>query len=482
MAAMLERIEKPGMTAHVAFLQQLGQVFLGSSSRAGDGAVVVAPFAGLAVAAEEDAHEPPVPPASHNLSRLANQRSSSRKSGTRLAHWCRPRTLAISWKMASRMETTPGVAGNLFSSGLYPQPLNGDLLNNSVNTTRSYNNVDQGDVRVDYKNSPSDRLYGRISEGSQDNPVINSFRLLFDTFSQARLENGVINWTHNFSPNVLSEAVVGVNYVRLNQGGVDNGFGNLGEKLGIANANDHGPGLLAINIFGGAGIFFGNQNIGTAELFADTVFQYKEDLVITHHRHLFHAGFQYWRQRINTYEAGTNGRTGFMNFAGRFTAGPDQLTVAGGGTGAGEADFFLGLPDSFGRGINSTGPWGQRANVFGIYFQDDWRATDTLTLNLGSRYENHSPWVEVQNRQVNFAPITGQIQFAGQPCIYSNCRGLYNSYNGGLDFQPRIGFAWSPSFFGRKTVLRGAYTISSYLEGTGNNLRLHRNPPLPGPP
>ena len=175
------------------------------------------------------------------------------------------------------------------------------------------------------------------------------------------------------------------------------------------------------------------------------MFQYKDDVVITHRRHLFHAGFQYWRQRVNTYEAGTNGRTGFMTFSGRFTAGPEQLAVSGGGTGAGEADFFLGLPDSFGRGINSTGPWGQRANVFGIYFQDDWRATDTLTLNLGLRYENHTPWVEVQNRQVNFAPITGQIQFAGQPCIYSNCRALYNSYNGGLNFQPRIGLGLDSS-------------------------------------
>jgi hypothetical protein len=119
--------------------------------------------------------------------------------------------------------------------------------------------------------------------------------------------------------------------------------------------------------------------------------------------------------------------------------------------------------------------------VFGIYFQDDWRATDTLTLNLGLRYENHTPWVEVQNRQVNFAPLTGQIQFAGQPCVYSNCRGLYNSYNGGLDFQPRIGLAWTPSFLGGKNVLRGAYGISSYLEGTGNNLRLPMNPPFTSP-
>jgi hypothetical protein len=373
------------------------------------------------------------------------------------------------------------VARNLFSSGLYPLPITGDLVNNFINTTRSYNNVDQGDVRMDYTITQKDRLYGRISQGFQDNPEINSFRLFFDTFNQARLQNGVVNWTHNFSHNVLNEAGVGASYVRLNRGGLDNGLGNLGERLGIANANDHGPGLLFINIFGGAVGPFGSQNVGTAELFGDTVFQYKDDLVITHSRHVFHTGFQYWRRRINTYEAGTNGRTGFMNFSGRFTSGPGQLEVSGGGSGAGEADFLLGLPDSFGRGISSTETWGQRANVFGVYFQDDWRATETLTLNLGLRYENHSPWVEVQNRQVNFAPITGQIQFAGQRCIYSNCRALYNSYNGGLDFQPRIGFAWTPSFLDSKTVLRAAYGISSYLEGTGNNLRLPMNPPFTSP-
>jgi hypothetical protein len=46
------------------------------------------------------------------------------------------------------------------------------------------------------------------------------------------------------------------------------------------------------------------------------------------------------------------------------------------------------------------------------------------------------------------------------------------------DFQPRVGFAWSPAELQGKTVVRGAYTISSYLEGTGTNLRLARNPPF----
>jgi hypothetical protein len=341
--------------------------------------------------------------------------------------------------------------------------------------------VDQGDARVDYKISPKDQVYGRISESFQDNPTINSFKLLDDTFSQSRIENGVVTWTHNFSPNVLNEFGGGANYVRVETGGVDNGFGNLGEKLGIANANDHGPGLLNLTIFGGAVDSFGSRNVGTAALFADTVFHLKDAFVVSHGRHVFHAGFQYWRQRVNTYIAGGNGRTGFMNFSGRFTAGPDQLAVSGGGSGAGEADFFLGLPDAFGRGIDRTGTWGQRANIFGAYLQDNWRATDTLTLNLGLRYENHTPWGEVQNRQANFGLITGQIQLAGQPCIYSNCHALYNSYNGGFNFQPRVGLAWTPSFLGRKTVLRGAYGISSYLEGTGTNLRLPMNPPFTRP-
>jgi hypothetical protein len=136
------------------------------------------------------------------------------------------------------------VAGNLFSSGLYPLPANGSLVNNFINTTRSHNNVDQGDARIDLKATQKDSLYARISEAFQDNPEINSFVLLFDAFNRARMQNGVVNWTHNFSPNVLSEAGVGANYVRVTNGGLDHDLGNLGEKLGIANANDHGPGLL----------------------------------------------------------------------------------------------------------------------------------------------------------------------------------------------------------------------------------------------
>jgi hypothetical protein len=107
--------------------------------------------------------------------------------------------------------------------------------------------------------------------------------------------------------------------------------------------------------------------------------------------------------------------------------------------------------------------------------------TDSLTLNLGIRYQTYTPWVEVLDRQVNFAPISGEVELPGQNHFYSNNRALYNSYNFGLgNFQPRFGFAFTPHALGNKTVFRGAYTISSYLEGTGTNLRLPLNPPFAG--
>src|SRR5262249_3906505 len=233
---------------------------------------------------------------------------------------------------------------------------------------------------------------------------------------------------------------------------------------------------------------FGSSNIGDQQRFANTVIQLEDSLIITNGQHIFRTGFQYKRNRLNIFYAGNNGRTGLMNFSGRFTAGPDALSVASGASGRGEADFLLGLPDTLGRGVNS-GSWGQRSNVIAGYFQDDWRATKSLTVNLGLRYEAHTPWVEVHDREVNFDPISGKLQCAGKgrpdlgcnspATIYDNNRALYNNtYFAIGNFQPRIGFAWTPEALGRNPVIRGAYTISSYLEGTGTNLRLPLNPPF----
>ena len=369
------------------------------------------------------------------------------------------------------------VAQKLFASPSYPLPVLPGLQNNYFNTSNSHIYQDQGDVKVDYNLGLKDRIWGRYSQSFLQNPSLNSFPLFASGFNDTPTYNGVINWTRTFSPRFVNELRLGANYVQLHNGNAfGTASGNIAQEIGIANGNDRGPGLLALNFSGGFASSLGTSD--SEQLFADTVIQVQDGVIVNIGKHVIHTGFQFMRERINTYYAGNNGLFGLMDFTGRFTAGPNPLAAAGGGAGAGEADFFLGLPDQLGRGV-SSGTWGQRASVISAYVQDDYKISATLTLNLGLRYETHTPWVEVHNRQTNFAPISGAIQTAGSSgCIYSNCRALYNSYNGGLDFQPRIGFAYNPEMLNRKMVLRGAYTLSSYLEGTGTNLRLPLNPPL----
>ena len=45
-----------------------------------------------------------------------------------------------------------------------------------------------------------------------------------------------------------------------------------------------------------------------------------------------------------------------------------------------------------------------RQNMHFLYLQDDWRVNDSLTVNLGLRYEYATPWVEKDNILSNFDP------------------------------------------------------------------------------
>jgi hypothetical protein len=378
-------------------------------------------------------------------------------------------------------------AVNLMNSKFYPQPqLSRFTQPNYYYSSASQLYSDQGDLKLDWRPNEKDYFTARISKGRQDNPGSNTLPIIYGSFNTAPFQNAVINWTRTINPRIVNELRVGVNNVDQVNGGQDEGLGDLAQSVGIQNA---GPGLLSIgSVVGSGGGFnwvngFGSSNIGTQQAFYNTTWHFADNLTITHGRHMMKMGGQVLREWINVFYSGNNGRSGFLDFGGEFTA---QNALAPSGTFLGEADFMLGLPDDLGRGMQS-GTWGQRSTIYGLYFQDDWRATNNLTLNLGLRWEYHSPWVEVENRQSNFSEFTGQMLVAAPlpsnmpappgpaPQVYSN-RGLYNPYK--KDFQPRVGFAYNPEFLSKKLVFRGAYTISSYLEGTGTNLRPTMNPPF----
>ncbi len=362
------------------------------------------------------------------------------------------------------------VAAALFANSFYPKPINGNLTNNAINQTNSAFNADQGDAKVDWNITQKDRLSARYTQAYQNDPATNSQLILGNSSNKVPLHNTVGTWTHTLSPNILNEARVGASWITILTGAsFAPSIGNLGTELGIANANTVGPGLLLLGFDGGTAPSPGGSgtltNVGNNIInqnFADTVIQFDDGVVVTHGKHVFKAGFQMWRFRINTFYSGNSGEYGSILFAGNFTGDP-------------AGDFFTGYPEATGKGVSTGGTWHQFAWRFGGYGQDDWRITPTLTLNLGLRYEATTPWVELHNLQDNLDLTTGALEYAG---VDGNSRSLYNSVYGLPAFQPRIGFAWSPAAWQGKTVLRGAYTISSYLEGTGTNLRLPRNPPF----
>lgn len=365
------------------------------------------------------------------------------------------------------------VASALFASSLYPSPINNNLQNNAVDTLVSAQNVDQGDLKIDFKATQKDNISYRFTRAYQNNPSTHSQELLSNGYSTTPIYNTVGDWTRTIGSNLVNDARFGWSHVTLNSGNSwASNVGQIGNTLGIGNGNPANlPGLLALN--------FSNSvltNLGASEQtqsFDDHVWQAEDALSWTHGRHNFKFGGQWWRQIIKTFYAGNNGQLGLMDFDGRFTA--SSVTKAASNTGDGGADFFLGLDFQYGRGVSTGKTWQQSSNIIGIYAQDTWRVTDRLTLNLGLRYDAHTPWVEANNQQANYNFATGNVDLAGKN---GASQALYKGYYGGRDFQPRIGFAWTPAALGERTVIRGAFTISSYLEGTGTNLRLPLNPPF----
>jgi hypothetical protein len=355
------------------------------------------------------------------------------------------------------------VANKIVTSQFYPLPTANTLINNFLYSTHSAINGDQGDAKVDWNISDKDRMFGRYSQSLIDNPVTNSLPLAYNSFNNFPVHNGVLDWTRTISPSIVNDARVGVNYVLVNNGSASNSVQNFAQTVGIPDVpSTFLPSMsLTTNNIANTCTASSCPGIGTADiyqLFADTVIQYGDTLIVTKGNHTMHMGFQGWRQRVNTFYSGNNGRAGTFTFDGRYSNLAD-------------ADFIMGLPSQVGGGVNG-GTWGQRANVFGAFFQDDWRVTPKLTVNLGLRYELHTPWVEVKDRQRNFGLLSGEILVPGQN---GASRALYNQYNGVMNWQPRIGIAYTAS---NSVVVRAAYGLSSYLEGTGTNLRLPINPPF----
>jgi hypothetical protein len=165
-------------------------------------------------------------------------------------------------------------------------------------------------------------------------------------------------------------------------------------------------------------------------------------------RHTLKFGFLY-RLEQGAYESGTPTQ---LNFYGGITSNP--LTGLGGDA---LAQFMLGtLSSGDGSSAGYLASPHTTWHSLGSYFQDDFRMTRSLTLNLGLRYDIFGYYHDHNEPMSNFCftcmnPLTG---LNGEVVYYGGNIGPANKG----DVAPRINFAWAPKTR-LNTVIRGGYDI-----------------------
>ncbi|HKN76114.1 MAG TPA: carboxypeptidase regulatory-like domain-containing protein [Candidatus Acidoferrum sp.] len=125
-------------------------------------------------------------------------------------------------------------------------------------------------------------------------------------------------------------------------------------------------------------------------------------------------------------------------------------------TGSDFADFLLGIPSQYNQ--SQLQAFYGRNKYLGLYAQDSWRATRSLTLNYGLRWDRIEPWYEKYNQIATFVPGQQSVVFPGAPAgiLYPTDPGVPRTLAppGNRDFAPRIGLAYSPSATGNGMLAR----------------------------
>lgn len=348
---------------------------------------------------------------------------------------------------------------NLYAAPNVPNTLVGDF----VNTPTKQFKDGEFDVRLDHTLSNQDSVFARFSydQATEFLPVGTAGYMDVDGFTSTQSladhgRNAAISETHVFSPTTLNKLTGGYNRIFNHIFSYADGS-CISQSLGIPGANLGGVscGLTDALIGGG---FWGVGDRGYAPFQGGTnVFSVSDSFDMVRGSHEMTLGGELRANEMNVLAEGF--QDGFWVLTSSWTA--PQGALAGGGNNM--ADFMLGLADLGLHDQNFQGAiTGRRWKLFRPYFEDNWRVSPNLTVNLGLAWALVTPITEAFNRQSNFNAQTGQFLVAGQGSganvgIHTDLTAL----------EPRIGIAWSPGG-DRKTSVRAGYSIyhdSSWNQG-----------------
>ena len=339
-------------------------------------------------------------------------------------------------------------------AALYPAPNHDSGLaydsNNFVMQGSGLTANDKFDVRVDWAQSDKHRLFVRVSDRVRQNNTPACYLCNGadeGTVTQDHGEQAVINDT--IIPNSKWLINLYGAYSHWFEGQTLLGFGKSASNIGLS------PDLFQVNTLPliNAG---GYYTLGNLYSTFDRYIRYNSTGIVNVSRqfslHTLKFGFNYDVGMINNRED----QPGQFNFSEGMTscdpgptpADPCKASLQSSTSGNSIASLLLGTGSGGGTPISMDPAFSQHS--FGVYLQDEWRATSRLTVTAGLRYENQRPATERHNRIAYFdlkavnplsdafgSPLYGAFEYAG-----TNGRGRGAWLPDNTNFGPRLGLAY----------------------------------------
>lgn len=315
--------------------------------------------------------------------------------------------------------------------------------------------------RVDYNAGANDKIYGRFKMDRGTQPTYTDpINVAFDNQSVQPQDEGQLNYTHIFSPNIVNNFIGSVLWYSAIFGSQNptsalNLFpGNLvfldGSTATSGSISALGTGSGSPNGFVAGFLFPQGRDV--------TQWGLVDDLSITRGSHAFKMGVNFRRDDVSDHTASELTQypviqTSMFGFANdQISPACTLLAVGACGPGGSVLSNFAESPV-------------QPIAIYsiGTYFQDEWRASSKLKLTLAARLERNSGGsCQHACATLPASPFSDLSHSADTPYNQSFLSGATSIANvEKFVFEPRFGFAWTP--VGDSTVLRGGIGVFSDL-------------------